>query len=226
VFFLTTTVRPCAPRTALISRAQHANASARLSVAPGPVSRLRGGQAALDLEYGQGDVQFVGEQYSQGDEQYASTSTRQRPFAPFWLTGEEPPARKSVSEQGDMVMLQGFNWKILEDRRTLYTQLAEEMAPLAAAGVRTVWFPPPSESADVAGYLPSRWYNVTNRTLLDAAIKAAHDNGIVPMVRGLIGRDAQAAGSNSALVPPYRNSCMRTRAQQVDAGVLSAAFIL
>jgi hypothetical protein len=123
-------------------------------------------------------------------------------------------------------MLQGFNWKMLEDRRTLYTQLAEEMAPLAAAGVRTVWFPPPSESADVAGYLPSRWYNVTNRTLLDAAIKAAHDNGIVPMVRGLIGRDAQAAGSNSALVPPYRNSCMRTRAQQVDAGVLSAAFIL
>jgi hypothetical protein len=152
-------------------------------VAPGPVSRLRGGQAAMEVEYGQGDVQFVGEQYGQGDEQYVSISTRQQPFAPFWLTGEETPARKSVAEQGDMVMLQGFNWKILEDRRTLYTQLAEEMAPLAAAGVRTVWFPPPSESADVAGYLPSRWYNITNRTLLDAAIKAAHDNGIVPMVR-------------------------------------------
>ncbi len=64
----------------------------------------------------------------------------------------------------------------------MYQQLAEEMEPLAAAGVRTVWFPPPSESADVAGYLPSRWYNITNRTLLDAAIQAAHDNGIVPMV--------------------------------------------
>jgi len=162
---------PPARAHALTCRADHANASARLSAAPRPVARLRGGQAALDL--GDPDLD-LGSQ--------VSTSTHQRHRTPFWLTGEEPPARKSVSEQGDMVMLQGFNWKILEDRRTLYQQLADEMGPLAAAGVKTVWFPPPSESADVAGYLPSRWYNITNRTLLDAAIQAAHDNGIVPMV--------------------------------------------
>ena len=162
---------PARAHAPLTCRADHANASARLSAAPRPVARLRGGQAALDL--GDPDLD-LGSQ--------VSTSTHQRHRTPFWLTGEEPPARKSVSEQGDMVMLQGFNWKILEDRRTLYQQLADEMGPLAAAGVKTVWFPPPSESADVAGYLPSRWYNITNRTLLDAAIQAAHDNGIVPMV--------------------------------------------
>jgi len=87
-----------------------------------------------------------------------------------------------VAEQGDAPMLQGFNWKILSDRKTLYTQLAAEMAPLAAAGVKTVWFPPPSESADVQGYLPGRWYVIGNRSLLEAAVNAAHDHGIVPMV--------------------------------------------
>ncbi len=70
---------------------------------PRPVGRLRGGQAALDL--GNYPDLDLGSQ--------VSTSTHQRHRTPFWLTGEEPPARKSVSEQGDMVMLQGFNWKIL-----------------------------------------------------------------------------------------------------------------
>ena len=87
-----------------------------------------------------------------------------------------------MAEQGDVVMLQGFNWKMASDRRTLYKLLAKEMPTLAAAGVGTVWFPPPSESADEQGYLPGRWYVISNRTLLDAAVKAAHDNGIVPMV--------------------------------------------
>ena len=100
----------------------------------------------------------------------------------FWTAGEEAPERKSVAEQGDAVMLQGFDWKILSDRKTLYKQLAAEMAPLASAGVKTVWFPPPSESADVQGYLPGRWYVIGNRSLLEAAVSAAHDNGIVPMV--------------------------------------------
>lgn len=145
-------------------RPERANNSTLLSEAPRPVSRLRGGQAALDAA------------------DKITTATRQKHRAPFWVTGEEQPDRKTVGEQGDMVMLQGFNWKMLEDRKTLYSQLAKEMAPLAAAGVNTVWFPPPSESADVAGYLPGRWYVIGNRTLLDAAVAAAHSNGIVPMV--------------------------------------------
>ena len=109
----------------------------------------------------------------------SATLGLQRKF--WWATGDEPPPRVPVSEQDDMVMLQGFNWKMASDRRALYTQLAAEMAPLAAAGVKTVWFPPPSESADEQGYLPGRWYVIGNRTLLDAAISAAHAHGIVTM---------------------------------------------
>jgi len=135
--------------------------NATLVSAHKPVARLRGGQTTADK---------------------ITTSTRLGHRTPFWVSGEEPPARKSVAEQGDMVMLQGFNWKILSDRQTLYSQLAQEMAPLAAAGVKTVWFPPPSESADIQGYLPGRWYKIGNRTLLDAAVASAHANGIVPMV--------------------------------------------
>lgn len=98
-----------------------------------------------------------------------------------------------------MVMLQGFDWKLLSDRKTLYRQLALEMGALSAAGsvssvndrgcyvtltlltsvvrpsgVNTVWFPPPSESADPQGYLPGRWYVIGNRTLLEAAIRPVH----------------------------------------------------
>jgi len=130
-----------------------------------PVARLRGGKAAETLSADR-----------------IATGTQMKHREPFWVTGEDPPKRETVSEQGDMVMLQGFNWKSLADRKTLYRQLKQEMAPLASAGVKTVWFPPPSESADVAGYLPGRWYVIGNRTLLDDAVSAAKANGITPMV--------------------------------------------
>ena len=144
------------------TRAGHAN----ISAAP-VIARLRGGQANLATVDDHSRVNV-------------RTSLKDRKF--FWTSGEPAPPRKSVREQGDMVMLQGFNWKMAGDRRALYTELAAEMAPLAAAGVKTVWFPPPSESADVQGYLPGRWYVISNRTLLEAAIDAAHAVGIVPMV--------------------------------------------
>lgn len=152
------------------SRSEQANVSSARS----PITRLRGGKATMDSL-----ATALDSLSNSANKVMTSTRLKQRTF--FWQKGEEPPEAKSMKE-GDMVMLQGFDWKLLSDRKTLYRQLALEMGALSAAGVNTVWFPPPSESADPQGYLPGRWYVIGNRTLLEAAISAAHLHGIVPMV--------------------------------------------
>lgn len=81
-----------------------------------------------------------------------------------------------------MVLLQGFDWELMPDRKMLYKQLEREMPVLEAAGINAVWFPPPSSSADPQGYLPGKWYDIPMRRELDAAVQAAESHGIITMV--------------------------------------------
>ena len=97
-----------------------------------------------------------------------------------WLVG--PPAAKSLPHAGEMVLLQGFDWELLSDKRALYRTLQGEMSALSRAGINAVWFPPPSASADPQGYLPGKWYDVPFRKELEGAIHAAQGQGIMTMV--------------------------------------------
>ena len=66
-----------------------------------------------------------------------STRTRLRRRTPFWLSWVyRPPAAKAVVAPGDMVLLQGFDWELMSDRRKLYRLLEREMPVLEAAGIK------------------------------------------------------------------------------------------
>jgi len=65
--------------------------------------------------------------------------------------------------------LQGFHWDshsgVLDAvggvKKTWYTILKENAATVKTAGFTWVWFPPPSDSAAVQGYIPRRWNLLT-----------------------------------------------------------------
>lgn len=112
-----------------------------------------------------------------------TTRTRLGRRAPFWLSWiYRPQVAKAVAVPENMVLIQGFDWELMSDRPKLYAMLEREMPILESSGIKCVWFPPPSSSADAQGYLPGKWYDIPHRRQLEQAISAAHRHGIVPMV--------------------------------------------
>lgn len=56
------------------------------------------------------------------------------------------------------VLLQGFHWDSHSSQNPNWYQiLAQNAAAIRNARFDLVWFPPPSESADFEGYMPTRW---------------------------------------------------------------------
>jgi len=78
------------------------------------------------------------------------------------------------------VLLQGFHWNTW--RYNGYDIIRNNAAAIANAGFNMVWFPPPSASAAVEGYLPSQWYNMNssygNYNSLKSAISALRQRGV------------------------------------------------
>ncbi len=87
----------------------------------------------------------------------------------------------SHAETGDEVMLQGFHWNAYQGG-SWYNTLSGSANDIANSGIDIVWFPPPSRTADNAGYLPNEWYNMSskygNQGSLKGAIDALHGNGV------------------------------------------------
>eukprot|EP00802_Teleaulax_amphioxeia_P003256 Tamp_03259.p1 GENE.Tamp_03259~~Tamp_03259.p1 ORF type:complete len:626 (-),score=99.07 Tamp_03259:298-2175(-) len=129
-----------------------------------------------------------------------STRTRLRRRVPFWLSWVYPPEEAAVlPAPEEMVLIQGFDWELMSDRKKLYGMLEKEMPRFAAAGINVVWFPPPSSSADAQGYLPGKWYDIPFRKHLDAALQAARKHGIVSMADVVLNhRTASKVSSNSS----------------------------
>jgi len=113
----------------------------------------------------------------------SSTRTRLRRRLPFWLSWLFGPTKAvALPQRGELVLIQGFDWDLMSNRKLLYKQLVREMPLFANAGINMVWFPPPSSSADAQGYLPGKWYDIPFRRELDLAVRAAKSHGIVSMV--------------------------------------------
>src|SRR5436309_1876165 len=76
-------------------------------------------------------------------------------------------------------MLQGFHWTshdVHQNGKPWYQILAENAGVIKEAGFTCVWFPPPTQTADNEGYLPTKWYQLDTRygtrSQLEAAIAA------------------------------------------------------
>jgi alpha-amylase len=91
-----------------------------------------------------------------------------------------PRAVQFAGGGGD-VLLQGFHWN--SHRWGWWNIVAAKAPDIQAAGFTMVWLPPPSRSADSAGYLPSEWRNLDasyygTGAQLRTAIGALHTRGV------------------------------------------------
>lgn len=82
---------------------------------------------------------------------------------------------------GGDVLLQGFHWN--SHRYDWWNVVAAKAPDIQAAGFTMVWLPPPSRSADSAGYLPNEWRNLDasrygTGAQLRSAIGALRSRGI------------------------------------------------
>jgi alpha-amylase len=76
------------------------------------------------------------------------------------------------------IILQGFDWSSLSNRGQLYTKISSSASSIAAAKFDAVWFPPPSQSVDLQGYLPQQWYVLESESNLKAAISSVKGSGL------------------------------------------------
>jgi alpha-amylase len=81
---------------------------------------------------------------------------------------------------GRDVVLQGFHWFAhagvfdrLVGKKSWYRIMAENAAAIRAAGFCWVWFPPPSDSLAVQGYIPRRWNVLDSAYGTEAELRAA-----------------------------------------------------
>ncbi|KAJ7294307.1 hypothetical protein O6H91_Y267200 [Diphasiastrum complanatum] len=92
------------------------------------------------------------------------------------------PGRPEPASPPDHILFQGFNWES-HSKHSWYTDLKGKVCDLAIAGITDVWLPPPSQSVDKQGYLPSQLYNLDqsfygNETELKDLIDELHEHGI------------------------------------------------
>ncbi len=80
------------------------------------------------------------------------------------------------------IMLQGFHWDSNNVSSGWYNIMEGNAQRIADSGFTSVWFPPPSDTADNQGYLPRQLYNVNTRygseNDLRDAISALDSRGI------------------------------------------------
>mmetsp|Transcript_46775 Transcript_46775/g.110328 ORF Transcript_46775/g.110328 Transcript_46775/m.110328 type:complete len:507 (-) Transcript_46775:78-1598(-) len=157
-----------------------------------------GMQHAQTLRGGGGgrDAAFVGPatwaQTAEG--QRLRQEIKKRPWGPFSRSASRK--RKLISDPASAVILQGFDWEAMTKKEELYPLLAGQMPRIADAGIDVVWFPPPSASADLHGYLPGKWYSVPSEDLLLKATAAAAAEGVVAMVDVVLNHRTATAISN------------------------------
>jgi alpha-amylase len=72
-------------------------------------------------------------------------------------------AGASVQAKTYEVMLQGFHWNSQSVPGGWYDILIKNKDRIKSAGFTLIWFPPPSKSADLQGYLPNQLYNLNSR---------------------------------------------------------------
>ena len=87
-----------------------------------------------------------------------------------------------VKAQNSDVMMQGFNWVSQSNTNGWYNVVNAKVAEMKAAGINTVWLPPPGKSAAYEGYLPNEYYNLNTRYGTEAQLKTLiakfHTNGM------------------------------------------------
>ena len=88
----------------------------------------------------------------------------------------------TIMAQASDVMIQGFNWVSWQNQNKWYNVVNEKSTELEAIGINAIWLPPPSKTADNAGYIPTVWYNLnTNygtQLQLTTLINNLHANNI------------------------------------------------
>lgn len=91
-----------------------------------------------------------------------------------------------LGEQTTHVILQGFNWWSCQNKNGWYNVLSSKVQDFKRAGFDMVWLPPPAQSADLRGYLPSQWYNLNScygsQDEIIALGKAFTESGICPIL--------------------------------------------
>jgi alpha-amylase len=94
--------------------------------------------------------------------------------------GRAPAQRKYIGDGRD-ILLQGFHWtshqgsfdRATNTRKSWYRILEENAAAIKAAGFTRVWFPPPSDSLALEGYIPRRWNVLDTAYGSEAELRAA-----------------------------------------------------
>lgn len=94
----------------------------------------------------------------------------------------DPP---KMGDPRTIIMFQGFDWVSWKDGNW-YGTLMGLLPELRTAGINLLWLPPPSQSVDEHGYLPSKWYLLDSHygkaDQLQRLIGACHEQGIWPML--------------------------------------------
>ncbi|XP_024544858.1 alpha-amylase [Selaginella moellendorffii] len=90
--------------------------------------------------------------------------------------------RPKPASPSNHILFQGFNWES-HSKKPWYVDLKEKAPVIAQAGVTDIWLPPPSQSVDRQGYLPSQLYDLNsssygNEAQLKELIDTLHEQGI------------------------------------------------
>ena len=87
-----------------------------------------------------------------------------------------------LKAQNSDVMMQGFNWVSNSNTNGWYTVVNAKIAEMKAAGINTIWLPPPGKAASNEGYLPTEYYNLNSKygtqAQLQTLISSLHSNGM------------------------------------------------
>ena len=91
-----------------------------------------------------------------------------------------PPAQSGNSQA---VLLQGFHWNSARySNPSWYNTLLNNVSDLKGMGITHVWFPPPSDSGAVEGYMPRQLNNLNSKygssAELTNVVRAFTNNGI------------------------------------------------
>ena len=83
-------------------------------------------------------------------------------------------------DQGEEIMLQGFNWE--SSKQDWYEIMKRKVPAIAAAGFTGIWLPPSSDSLAPQGYLPRDLYNLNSEygssEQLRDLISTIHEHGM------------------------------------------------
>jgi len=82
------------------------------------------------------------------------------------------------SSVSNAVYLQGFNWDSISHRGAQFDAIAADAAKIGSFGFSGVWFPPATESVDLQGYMPTKWFSLVYNDSLSKAISALSMNGV------------------------------------------------